>query len=169
VVRRTVGQMNGAPLALARDFEFPRIIVWDALVDGDMVSGWLAEAVITPEVGGEYNLRWTHRVGRPDTFGRIVLMTPLERLDVDTSNVGRLIFELDELGGGNRMTSTRLRLTIDSAIEPAFEPTVRADWLVNLDQLGDLLHGHPVDWSNWERDRQESWARYFEEAGNSTA
>jgi uncharacterized protein YndB with AHSA1/START domain len=159
--------MSGTPLAFERHYEFPRIIVWDALVDPVLVSGWLAEAVITPEVGGEYNLHWLHKVGQPESFGRISVMTPLERLDVDTHDVGRLVFELEELDGGSRGTSTRLTLTVDSDVEPAFHGTIRADWLTSLDQLEDLLRGHPVDWSTWDRDRRETWSRYLDDAGDS--
>jgi uncharacterized protein YndB with AHSA1/START domain len=159
--------MSGTPLAFQRDYEFPRVIVWDALVDADLVSGWLAEAVIVPESGGEYNLRWLHKVGKPETFGRITLMTTLDRLDVDTHDVGRLTFQLEELQAGSRGTSTRLTLTVDTDVEPEFHPTIVADWLTNLDQLEALLRGHPVDWATWDRDRREDWSRHLEQ-GRST-
>lgn len=154
------------------DFEFPRVIVWDALVDPDLVSGWLAEAEISPEVGGEYNLHWEHRAGQPATPGRITVMQPLERLDVDTADAGRIQFELAELPVGNRGTSTRLRVTLDDAvdiIDAGSAARLKADWLTNLDQLEDLLRGHPVDWANWDRDRHDAWFRHLGEAENSTA
>lgn len=161
--------MGTPPLVFERDFEFPPVIVWDALVDADLVSGWLADAVITPEAGGEYNLTWQHRPGQPTTFGRITLLQPLERLWVDTVDAGLLQFELEELPVGSRGTSTRLRLAVDSDVDPAFAPRVQADWLVSLDQLEELLRGHPVDWANWERDHQAAWSHYLGEGQNSTA
>lgn len=151
------------------DFEFPRVIVWDALLDPDLVSGWFAEALITPEVGGEYNLRWAHREGQPRTPGRISVMHPLERLDVDTTDAGRIRFELTELPVGSRGTSTRMRVTVDASGDVVLDARAKADWLTNLDQLEDLLRGHPVDWANWDRDRHDAWIRHLGEAENSTA
>lgn len=137
--------MSTIPLVFERDYEFPRVIVWDVLVDAELVSGWLAEAVIAPELGGEYALRWPNRPG-VSTVGRIVVFRPLDRLRIETTNGGGLQFELAVLPGGSRGTSTRLRLTVDLEIEPAFAPQLQADWVRSLDQLEDLLRGHPVDW-----------------------
>jgi uncharacterized protein YndB with AHSA1/START domain len=153
--------VGDSALVLECDYEFSPAIVWDALVDPDLVSGWWADAAITPEAGGEYNLRWLHRPGQPDTFGRITDMQPLERLTVDTSDSVLVTFELTERPGGLRGTSTRLKVTIDG---PEADPRVTADWLTNLDQLDDLLRGHPVDWANWSRDRYEVWHRHLGEA-----
>ena len=161
--------MGESQLVFESDYEFPRVIVWDALVDPVLVSGWLAEATITPQVGGEYNLHWVHRAGQPVTPGRITVMHPLERLDVDTTAAGRLQFELLELPGGSRGTSTRLRVTVDSSGDVVLDAPAKADWLTNLDQLEDLLRGHPVDWSHWDRDRHEAWFQHLDEAQNSTA
>jgi uncharacterized protein YndB with AHSA1/START domain len=91
-------------LAFERDFEFAPVIVWDALVDSDIVSGWLAEAAVDPVVGGEYNLRWVNRPGQPASLGRITVLQPLVRLHVDTTTVGLLRFELEEVAGGSRGT-----------------------------------------------------------------
>lgn len=164
--------MDESALVFESDYEFPRVIVWDALIDSDLVSGWLAEAAITPEVGGQYNLRWTHRVGQPSTLGRITVLQPLERLHVDTSDSVLITFELRETQGGSRGSSTHLRVTVDgTAVGPmrvAEALRVKADWLTNLDQLEDLLRGHPIDWSNWDRDQHDAWFRHLSEAENST-
>lgn len=157
------------PLAFERDYEFPRLIVWDALVDPDLVSGWLAEAEIEPQAGGAYNLTWQHRLGQPTTHGRITVLQSLERLIVDSTDAGIITFELEELPIGSRGTSTRLRVTVALHLEPSAVSRVQADWLVNLDQLEDLLRGHPVDWSNWDRDRRAAWAHYLGDIENSTA
>lgn len=156
-------------LVIEGDFEFPRVIVWDALLDPDLVSGWLGGASITPEVGGRYDLRWLHRPGRPESHGRVTLLEPLEHLQVDTADAGRLQFDLLELAGGSRGTSSRLRVTVAASGDVVLDARAKADWLTNLDQLEDLLRGHPVDWANWERDRQASWSRHLGDAQNSTA
>lgn len=158
--------MGGLSVSFERVLEFAPVIVWDALLDSDLVSGWLAEAVVDPVVGGEYNLRWISRVGQPASLGRITALTPREQLTVDTTTMGVLHFELEEVEGGGRGTSTRLLLRVDVEVEPAFAARVKADWLTSLDQLDDLLHGHPVDWAHWERDRQETWAQHLDEAAN---
>jgi len=150
-----------SPIRLTRDLEFPRVIVWDALVDEDLVSGWLAEAQIDAELGGRYDLTWLHRPGSVVTSGEIAELVPLERLDVLTSDSGAWSFVLDELEGGSRGTSTRLSLTIRIDVEPAFLTRVKVDWLVNLDQLEELLRGHPVDWTHWDRDHHAAWSRHF--------
>ena len=156
--------MSSLGLEFERDYEFAPVIVWDALLDPDLVSGWLAEAVISPVVGGEYNLRWLGRVGHPESLGRITVLQPLERLHVDTTTMGLLRFELQEVPGGNRGTSTRLALHVDLELEVVFMARVTADWMTALDQLDDLLRGHPVDWANWERDRHEVWAQHLDGA-----
>jgi len=159
--------VTGIQLRFEREYEFSPTIVWAALVDADLVSGWLAEATVVPEVGGEFNLQWSHRVGQPTTLGRVTVLHPLERLDVDTATMGRWQFDLREIPGGSRGTSTQLTLTVDVELEPVFAPRVRADWLTNLDQLEDLLRGHPVDWSHWDRDRHDSWTQHLGDAENS--
>jgi uncharacterized protein YndB with AHSA1/START domain len=156
-------------LRFERDYAFPRVIVWDALVDADLVSGWLAEAVIDPEVGGRYDLTSVHRPGHPMTRGRIAEFAPHDRLGITIGDGGQVDFELEEVPGGNRGTSTRLRLSVQVEVEPAFVPVLKADWLTNLDQLHDLLFGHPVDWANWGPEMHETWAQHRDEVRNSTA
>lgn len=160
--------MTTETMRFERDYAFPRVIVWDALVDADLVSGWLAEAEIEPEAGGVYNLQWMLRPGRPVTPGRITELHPLELLQVETSE-GGLRFELTEIAGGNRGSSTRITLAVDTEVEPARRASAKADWLTALDQLHDLLFGHPVDWANWGRDLQQTWNEHLGEAENSTA
>jgi hypothetical protein len=110
-----------------------------------------------------------HRPGQPVTPGRIVLLQPLERLHVDTADAGRWEFELVEVPGGSRGTSTALTLTVDSPVERVFAPTMQADWLTNLDQLAGLLAGLPVDWANWGRDMQPAWDQHLGEVRDFTA
>lgn len=161
--------MTGLELHFEREFEFAPVIVWDALVDPVLVSGWLAEANIEPRVGGLYTLRWMTRPDQPISFGSITELRRPELLVLARENVGTLTFELTEIEGGGRGTSTRLRLTVSASIEPAFARRVSADWMTALDQLDDLLHGHPVNWATWEQDRQEAWTRHLRAGGDSTA
>ena len=149
---------------LVRDIDLPRVIVWDALIDPDLVSGWLAPAEIEPIAGGIYNLVWPHRPTYADTFGRISLLQHPERLHIDTSNLGRIEFWLESVEGGFRDTGTRLSVTLDLGTDGMEGVTARvgtdqilADWMTNLDQLEELLHGRPTDWRTWSQDpRPES-------------
>ena len=85
-------------------------------------------------------------------------------LTVDAAKHGVLSFRLDDVPGGSRGTSTRLRLSVKLGAEPLFAARVRADWETRLDQLEDLLRGHPVDWANWVRDHGDDWNAYLEES-----
>lgn len=161
--------VRGAVLVFERVIDLPREIVWDALVEPELVSGWLAEATIDARVGGAYDLVWMHPDPFPATSGTITELDRPGRLVVKTANAGILAFDLADLPGGTRGRSTGLRLTVTSAVEPAFSRSMRAYWLTGLDQLEDLLRGHPVDWANWNRDWREAWSQHLDEAGDSTA
>lgn len=154
--------MSGSTLVFERTIDLPREIVWDAIVDEDLVSGWLADASIEPVEGGRYDLTWLHPDPFPPTIGRIQLIVEPERLEVATSNAGALTFELEDLAGGTRGRSTLLRLTVVLELEPRFASPMRAYWLTDLDQLENLLRGHPVDWANWQRDHHAAWAAHLQ-------
>jgi uncharacterized protein YndB with AHSA1/START domain len=152
--------MEQPTVDLVREIDLPRVIVWDALVDPDLVSGWLAPADIEPIAGGVYNLIWPHRPTYADTFGRIALLQHAERLHVETTNLGRIEFSLESVDGGFRETGTRLRLTIDLGSEGGDDlvttttvgaDQITVDWMTNLDQLEELLHGRPQDWKTWSQ------------------
>ena len=147
-----------------RDFEFSPAIVWDALIDTDLVVGWLAEARIDPVVGGQYSLRWMTRPGATVVPGTIADLRPSVALQIAQQGIDTIAFRLTELEGGTRGTSTRLRVEVRAAVEPVFAARVSADWMTALDQLDDLLHGHPVDWSTWQADRNDAWTRHRDDA-----
>jgi hypothetical protein len=109
---------------LERRIDLPRAIVWDALVDPLLVEGWLhpAARLLDGDVG---------ELIEPADDVTAVLETTLEPF-------GELRFELDELEGGTRGTSTGLRLTAEAT----------AGWQDRLDELENLLRGHPVDWGD---------------------
>jgi len=143
------------------DYEFPAVIVWDALVDAELVSGWLAEATVTAGLEGEYTLHIS-RPGHSLFAGRVTGIRPRELLRVEDEG-GVIEFSLDELEGGSRGTSTHLTVVVEARMNRQFSASLQADWLVNLEQLEDLLRGHPVDWAHWRRDREAGWARHLEE------
>jgi uncharacterized protein YndB with AHSA1/START domain len=147
---------------IERKIELPPPIVWDALVDPDLVAGWLAGAGIDLRVGGRYDLTWQRDGVRRVGPGVITELREGRLLTVDAAQHGVLSFRLDEVPGGSRGTSTQLRLSVKLGADPLFVARVRADWETRLDQLGDLLRGHPVDWANWVRDRGDDWNAYLE-------
>lgn len=148
-------------MVFERVIDLPREIVWDALTDDVLVSGWLAEAQIEPRQGGRYDLEWMHPDPFPATLGTIRDFDAPSRLTVETSNLGVLSFDLAHVDGGSRGSSTALTLTIGLDIESVFSRPLRAYWLTDLDQLERLLHGHPVDWSTWQRDHGEAWRAHL--------
>jgi len=136
-------------LQFERDYDLPRGIVWAALVDPVLVSGWLGEADIEPVPGGRYRLDWLGSPHFPGTDGTIGAILEPEHLTIASERHGNFDFRLDELEGGSRGTSTRLRLTVTAVIDTPFAGRVRETWLAALEQLAELLRGHPVDWARY--------------------
>ncbi len=141
--------------------------MWDALVDDVLVEGWLAVARIDPRVGGRYWLDWQSGQAAEPTNGTVTRFERPGRLVIDTDNIGSLDFTLESVPGGTRGTSTDLCLVIRQDTEPQLIASTYARWQSSLDQLEDLLRGHPVDWSTWQSDRGEAWAAYLREAPRS--
>lgn len=104
---------------LVTHIELPPVIVWDALVDPDLLEGWLGAA------SGDVT----------------ELMPPvsLRRVGSDSCDA---TFELEPIEGGLRGTSTRLRVTVHSGGGLAVGE-LRALWRDRLDALEELLRGHP--------------------------
>jgi hypothetical protein len=114
---------------LERHIDLPRSIVWDALVDPVLVEGWLDPAARL--VDGDLRERIEPAPGEV-----AVLATVLEPF-------GELRFELRERDGGTRGTTTMLRLMAPSLV----------GWSDRVDDLENLLRGHPVEWA--ERGREQ--------------
>jgi uncharacterized protein YndB with AHSA1/START domain len=159
--------VSTSELEFSREYDLPVAIVWDALVDEDLVEGWLASARIDPRVGGRYLLHWLSGTSLGPTTGVIEAIEPRRRLTIDTNNIGRLSFVLESLPWGTRGSSTEVRLTIQVDTEPRMLASTHAYWQTNFDQLEDLLRGHPVDWTTWQRDRGDAWAAYLREASRA--
>jgi uncharacterized protein YndB with AHSA1/START domain len=147
-------------LLFEREIELPREVVWDALIDEELVVGWLGEARIDPVPGGRYDIAWMHDPRLPPTRGVITELAAPSVLALTTESHGQLGFRLEQIAGGIRGSSTRLCVLVEQQIEPAFTAQLRAHWLVSLDQLEQLLRGHPVDWPHWQRDHGPSWSEY---------
>lgn len=141
--------MSVQELQFDRDYGLPRGIVWAALVDPVLVGGWLGEADIDAAPGGRYQLDWIGSPHFPGTDGVIAAILEPERMTIASERHGRFDFHLDELDGGTRGTSTRLRITVTAWIDPPFAGRVRETWLAALEQLDELLRGHPVDWARY--------------------
>ncbi len=156
---------NFVELEFVRRLEFPPAIVFDALIDADLIAGWLAHAVVGPQVGGSYDLVWLTSSSFPPTHGTITLLNEPFALGVETDNRGLFHFSLEASDGGPRGTSTILTTRVGVSVDSAFVPRVSADWQSSLDQLDALLRGRPVDWANWDRDRSGAWRDYLSAAG----
>lgn len=158
-------------LRFERAIDFPASIVFDALIDPDLVGGWLAHAEVEPRAGGRFDLVWLTSSSFPPTQGTITEVSPPEALkdpavlEVSTDNRGVFRFELGAKEGGTMGSSTLLTLTVAAAVDSVFIPRVIADWQTSLDQLEGLLRGHPVDWARWDDDRGQSWKAYHFAAG----
>lgn len=128
----------------ARTYPFSPVIVWDALVDDVLVSGWWAEAAIDPVPNGRYALAGA---GRATEIGRIERMDAPTRLVLSGIHPATIRFELTELPGGPRGTSTELVVTLAASFERAFALRWEALWSQRLARLDELLHGHPTDFT----------------------
>jgi uncharacterized protein YndB with AHSA1/START domain len=51
----------------------------------------------------------------------------------------------DEVPGGTRGSSTRVSVEV-TVPDPRFSAAIEHSWQTRLDQLENLLRGHPVDW-----------------------
>lgn len=153
--------MSENELVFSRDYDLPQAIVWDALIDEVLIDGWLAAATVEPHVGGRYRLEWHGTGSLAPTNGVIRVFEPLAQLVIETDNIGVLDFRLDLLPGGTRGTATALTLRLVVDTDRRLLASTQAYWRSNFDQLEELLRGHPVDWSTWQRDRGEIWAEYL--------
>lgn len=155
--------MPGSQLRFEQVYDLPPEIVWDALVDPDLVSGWLAEADIEPRVGGRFDLDWRHFEPPRVTTGEITELLVAQLLVVDTDNFGTTTLRLTELASGSRGSSTQLTVVVDALADLQFTPMIAATWRLSLEQLDELLHGHPVDWRQWKAERSSRWVAMLDQ------
>lgn len=156
-MRSYTDSVTGTVLRFERVYDLPREIVWDALVDSDLVSGWLAEAHVDPRIGGCFDLDWRQFHPAVQTHGEIIDLVEPALLVIDTSNFGRTTVELADVAGGSRDRSTHLTVVVEALADQHFAGSFRATWVLSLEQLEQLLLGHPVDWSTWAADYAHEW------------
>ncbi len=130
-----------------RDVEFSPAVVWDAFVDADLVGGWLGEARIDARMGGFYRLDWLGSTSFPAVDAVIVAFHERETLELSTDRHGHISVRLEPFPGGPRGLSTRVTVTVRVAVERAFAPRIESTWSAALEQLDQLLRGHPTDWT----------------------
>jgi uncharacterized protein YndB with AHSA1/START domain len=152
--------VNVGGLVLRRIIDLPPVIVWDALVDPDLLAGWLGEVRMLPSdhsAGNSgstarplsaFEFRWPGSSPARVITGTVSALQAPRLLRVETDNRGRIEFTLVSIVGGSRGLSTELELRVDSSIQLSSATTVRDEWQTSLDRLEQLLHGHPVDWVN---------------------
>jgi uncharacterized protein YndB with AHSA1/START domain len=157
-----VEPVTNSVLDFGQQYDLPRSIVWDALVDSDLVGGWLAEAEIDPRIGGRYDLSWHSPIATGTTLGEIADLLEPELLVVELERVGTVTFSLSAVQAGSRGESTLLSVSISAETEPRLADGVSAAWLTSLEQLEELLRGRPVDWSTWRVDHGEQWIAHLE-------
>jgi len=116
-----------------RDLDLPPGIVWTALVDPDLLAGWLGDVTIGDDL--RFVLR---RAGGAEVRGRIVALIEAERLELDT-DLGAVELRLEEHSGGLRGTWTALSVAAPASVATAER------WGAALDRLEELLHGRPTD------------------------
>ncbi len=140
--------MPVANLIFTRTIDLPPIIVWDALIDPDLLAGWLGEVRIFSTESPRFHILWPGTDARQSTAGMVVEFEAPRRLRIETDNRGIIECMLESIPGGLRGSSTELTLRVVAGIEPAFATKMRDEWQTSLNRLEQLLHGHPVDWTN---------------------
>jgi uncharacterized protein YndB with AHSA1/START domain len=122
-----------ARAVVARRIDFSPSLIWDALVDPDLVTGWLhpVETLLPPDV------TTAETVEEPTD------------LVVDTTLFGRVEIRLAPAPGVARDLATDLELVAGPEVDAPFLPALTAVWIGRVDRLEDLLRGHPMDWTGW--------------------
>lgn len=139
--------MSVSTLVIDREIDLSPAIVWDAFIDPVLVSGWLGDAVIDPRPGGAFDLAWLGSVEVPASFGVIERLIPRELLEISTDRHGTIRVVLHPLNGGSRGQATLVTVIVAVETAAAFLPRVRERWVTALDQLEELLRGHPMEWA----------------------
>jgi hypothetical protein len=135
----------------------PASIVWIALAESELISGWWGEARLEAWPGGAFCIALQLADGTHEVTGRVVRIEEPESLVLDTDRLGRVAFTLEAVAGGTRGASTTLSIGLDGypvsgrgvvgTVRPEpVDVALRARWNAHIDDLVLLLHGHPADW-----------------------
>lgn len=156
-------------LNFAHRYEFAPSIVWDALVDPELLNGWLGDSAHQPTLGEPYEVRRLPASASSSYRGLVVRLDEFQAFVIEDDRGTSLSYRLTTQPGGNRGSVTTLEVQVAVPLEAGTARRVVADWLTSLDQLTDLLHGHPVDWRYWDRDYSSTWALHLEGADANRA
>jgi hypothetical protein len=128
-----VGIVDEIRLELTLDL--PRGIVWECLVDPELVGGWLhpSDRLVTGTSPVEFR--------EPDD------PTTPAVLEVISPSFGDVRFVLTRIEGGTRGESTVVQLTVSD--EWGRRADREALWQLRLEQLAAVVRGHPVNWGSW--------------------
>jgi uncharacterized protein YndB with AHSA1/START domain len=163
--------MDRAPqdgeFTVAREYDLPPAVVWDALTDPALLEGWLGAGISDAEVGGTFVLDWLdpHHHGAA-VAGEIVLLEPRSQLLVRAMEYS-LAMLLDELPHGARGSATRLTLSVRLPADRHTEREQAAHWRAHLEALEDLLRGHPVVWDRWDADYGQVTRQFLAESSTT--
>jgi uncharacterized protein YndB with AHSA1/START domain len=148
---------------VAREYDLPPAVVWDALTDSALLEGWLGAGISDAEVGGTFVLDWLdpHHHGAA-VAGEIVLLEPRSQLVVRAMEYS-IAMLIDELPSGARGSSTRLTLSVRLPADRHTERERIAHWRAHLEALEDLLRGHPVVWERWDADYGKATRQFLAE------
>jgi uncharacterized protein YndB with AHSA1/START domain len=153
-----------------RLIDMPALIVWDAVSDPDMVSGWLAEASIEQQEGGDFWFEWMTVPDRSIASASGGVVSRFEEgsaIDYSFLHEGevtaRFRIRLHDVPGGPRDRQTELVVTVSGVLPAGIANVLKASWRVHLDLLEDLVHGTPVDWATCEAVHGARWRRYLAE------
>lgn len=137
-------------IRIERELDLPRGIVWEALVDPDLVGGWLhpSERLVSGTTPIEFR--------EPDDPAEPAV------LEVISPSFGDVRFVLSRGEGGTRGEWTRLELVVSD--EWGRRSEREALWALRLEQLAALLRGRPVDWTRWPRQHRAADAEARAEA-----
>lgn len=128
-------------MRIERVIDLPRVIVWDALIDPVLVEGWLHP--VLRFVGGEPEVTVRERIDPAPGVGAL--------LHVHGDEFGELRISLIEIPGGTRGVSAGVTVELLDVADARFRGSLITSWQTRLDQLEDLLHGHPISWDALER------------------
>ena len=128
-------ELRTTDVVVRREIDLPPGIVWSALLEPELLAGWLATATIDDDLGFVLRLPVGAQIS-----GRVTELVEAELLTLATDR-GHVMLRLEEHGGGLRGSWTVL--TVGGSTSVASSEA----WDRALDRLEELLHGHPTDWS----------------------
>lgn len=132
-------------IRLERIVDLSPTIVVPAFTDPVLVEGWLHPLVRLVEGGS----------AEP-----VVAAGVPWSVEVQSLELGSLHVELRGEEGGTRGSVTRVIIEELALESEAERIDAIALWNTRLDQLENLLRGHPVRWSSWQADHGAAYERY---------